>query len=61
MDAGTVSIQLFKNNNTTSIVNSVACTAVPGAAWQTLAIANSTLAPNDELDLALTALATACA
>jgi len=58
VDAGSVTMNVQKNNLASAITSSVACTTTPGT-WQNLTLSGTTLALGDSLDLSITAASTA--
>jgi hypothetical protein len=58
VDAGSVTMNIQKNNLASAITSSVACTSTPGT-WQSLTVSGSSLALGDSLDLSITAATTA--
>jgi len=58
VDAGSVTMNVQKNNLVSAVTTSVACTSTPGT-WQSLTVSGSSLALGDSLDLSITAATTA--
>jgi hypothetical protein len=58
VDAGSVTMNVQKNNLASAVTTSVACTSTPGT-WQTLSVSGASLALGDSLDLSISAATTA--
>ncbi len=58
VDAGSVTMNVQKNNLASAITTNVGCTSTPGT-WQALTVSGSSLALGDSLDLSITGVPTA--
>jgi hypothetical protein len=58
VDAGSVTMNVQKNNLASAITTSVACTSAPGT-WQTLTVSGTSLGLGDSLDLSIAGVTTA--
>jgi trimeric autotransporter adhesin len=58
VDAGSVTMNVQKNNLASAVTTSVACNSTPGT-WQPLTVSGTSLALGDSLDLSISAVTTA--